>query len=412
MSAPDRRGFLAGAASAAAVVALRPELLATVPRLGARVRVGLVGAGRQGRAILAELDKFEDVEVVALCDTDPSRLSSGLRRAPDARGFAAHAELLEAGGCDAVVVATPTHRHREPCTDALAAGKHVYCEAPLASTGEDARATVLAARDAQGVFQTGMQARTNPIYGLARSFYRAGAIGERVGLGAFSRRKTSWRTPASDPERQRELDWRLDPEVSLGLAGELGTHQVDAVHWFTGGYPSAVRGSGAVLAWDDGRELADTVRCELDFRGGLRMGYEATLANSFEGEGELFLGTLGTIRLAGNAGWMFKEADAPTQGWEVYANRERVYKDDGITLIADATKLAAQGELKDGLGLPHPPLYYALEAFLKSCTEGAPVACSAGEGLRAALVGIAMARAVREGVEVAIPADELRVEGR
>jgi hypothetical protein len=50
---------------------------------------------------------------------------------------------------------------------------------------------------------------------------------------------------------------------------------------------------------------------------------------------------------------MFKEADAPTQGWEVYANRQQFHNDEGITLIAGATKLAEQGKLKEGVGLPH-----------------------------------------------------------
>jgi hypothetical protein len=61
--------------------------------------------------------------------------------------------------------------------------------------------------------------------------------------------------------------------------------------------------------------------------------------------------------------------------------------------------------LKDGVGLPNPPLYYGIEAFLKSVTEGAPVLCDAQAGLAATLAGIAAHQAVSSGKVVEIPAE-------
>ena len=178
--------------------------------------------------------------------------------------------------------------------------------------------------------------------------------------------------------------------------------QFDVLHWFTSTYPTAVRASGSVLAWPDGREVADTVHCELLFPKGVRAIYEATIGNSFEGTHELIAGTMGTIKLAWSHGWLFKESDAATAGWEVYANRQQFHNDEGITLIADATKLAAQGKLEAGVGLPNAPLYYAIEDFLKSVTENKAVACGAGEGMRAAAVAITAKAAMKSGTEVAI----------
>jgi hypothetical protein len=91
-----------------------------------------------------------------------------------------------------------------------------------------------------------------------------------------------------------------------------------------------------------------------EFEGGSLLDYNATLANSYEGMHELLRGKNASIKLAWTHGWMFKEADAPTQGWEVYANRQQFHNDEGITLIAGATKLAEQGKLKAGVGLPTP----------------------------------------------------------
>ena len=105
---------------------------------------------------------------------------------------------------------------------------------------------------------------------------------------------------------------------------------------------------------------------------------------------------------------MFKEADAATQGWEVYANRQRVFNDEGITLIADATQLASQNKLKDGVGLPHDSLYYGVSDFLTSCQEGKAPKTGASEGFRATLVGIAAHRAVVEGGTIEISPDDLK----
>jgi predicted dehydrogenase len=411
MSSTDRRAFLTGTMAGAAALALQPELFAGVPRLGAPLQVAVIGCGRQGLAILAELAKFEDVTVVGLCDPIEGRLRRGKRRAKGVEGYATHAELLEKAKPQAVFVATPTHLHRAIVEDAIAAGCHVYCEAPLAHTAEDAVAIAAAARGTQQVVQAGMAGRTNPIYKLARSFFKSGAIRDAVSMRAQHHEKNSLRVMSSDPANEAALNWKLDEAVSLGLPGEFGTHQFDVIHWFTGKYPTAVSGSGAVLAHEDGRKVADTTTCMFTFDRGVQLVWDATLGNSYAGTQEVICGTMGAMRLAWTAGWMFKEADAPTQGWEVYANRQAFHNDEGITLIADATKLAAQGKLKEGVGLPHPPVYYAVESFLKSATDGAPVACSADEGARATLVAIAAQRAVTGGGTVTIAPKDLEVGG-
>ncbi|MFT5689888.1 MAG: putative dehydrogenase [Planctomycetota bacterium] len=403
----DRRRFLVQSAGALGTFALAPELAARVRSGLAPLRVGLIGAGRQGRAILAELVKLEDVQVTAVADAVESRLRSGLRRVQGATGYADHTSLLAEAEVDAVIIATPTHLHREPALAALERGKHVYCEAPLAHTLEDCRALVAAARASKGKFMTGMLARSNPIYDLARDFSRSGAIRDVVSMRAQNADKNSWIFPARDPADEKALNWRLDPEVSLGLPGEMGVHQFDVFHWFLGAYPTAVRGRGSVQLHEDGRTVADTISLELEFPGDRVLSYEATLANSYESTYELMRGTMGTFRLAWTAGWMFKESDAATLDWEVYASRQQFHDEAGITLIADATQLAAQGRLKEGIGLPETPLYYALGDFVEACNNDTSVPTSAGEGLRAAVIGIQSQHAVTSGERVEISAEML-----
>ena len=105
-------------------------------------------------------------------------------------------------------------------------------------------------------------------------------------------------------------------------------------------------------------------------------------------------GINGSIRFAWTHAWLFKEADAPTQGWEVYATRQQVMDQAGIVLIATATQLAEQGQVQAGAGRPHPSLYYALMVFLTSVTEKAPVACSFQDGARSSILGIRANQAI------------------
>lgn len=408
MNGMDRRDFLVQSAGALAAVAIMPRLGLGAMSLSSPMSVGVIGLGRQGRAIIAELSAIEGVTIAALCDSDEQRLSAGARRSRDAKSFADARAVLDDPSIGAVCIATPTHLHRELVEMALAAGKHVYCEAPLAHTIEDCRAIARAARGAKSVFQPGVHARSNPVYQLARTFYRSDAVRDLVSMSAVRARKTSWRVPANDPARDRALNWLLDPEVSTGLAGEWGTHQFDVFHWYLDRFPVAVSGHGGIRLHDDGRTIADTIACTLLFEDGAALQYGATLASSFEGMHELLRGTNASIKLAWSHGWMFKESDAPTQGWEVYANRQQFHNDEGITLIAGATKLAEQGKLKEGVGLPHSSLRYALADFLQSATEGTPPAATAEDGMRSTVVGILTDRAMREGVTVKIEPEMLR----
>ena len=160
-----------------------------------------------------------------------------------------------------------------------------------------------AARAATTKFQSGHLGRSNPVYKLARSFYRSGNIRDLVAMRAQANQKSPWQE-FGDPVRS----WKVHAATSTGLPGEFGSHSIDTLAWFTGGYPESVSGTGSILAHDDGREIPDTVSCHFRYSGGVGLNFEATLANSFDGIGELVLGTMGSFRLAGTHGWMIKES--------------------------------------------------------------------------------------------------------
>ena len=78
----------------------------------------------------------------------------------------------------------------------------------------------LAARNAKSVFQSGLLARSNPVYQLAHSFAKSGALRDPIRARAQFHKKTSWRTSANNPDEEKAHNWVLDPKLSLGLLGE------------------------------------------------------------------------------------------------------------------------------------------------------------------------------------------------
>ncbi len=348
----------------AAKPAAPAEAALTTPPPDPTVRFGVIGLGARGREVLKELALFPNTPVTAICDNYHSSLHRAAGDAPTAEQFEDYEKLLDSKNVDAVVIATPTPAHCKMVLAALQAGKHVYCEAPLANTVEDTKAIAKAARDAvKLVFQPGLQERSHPERLFLMPFIRSGALGDAVMLRAQSHQKNSWFKSSPNPEHEQALNWRLHQATSTGLMGEIGIHQIDAAGWFLKARPAAVTGFGSVMHWKDGRDVADTVQGVFEFPGGINLVYDATLCNSFDKDYEMYYGTSSAIMYRDAKAWLFYESGAELGGWEVYARKDSFYDSLGIALVANATKQTAIGTSATAAVSPFTPLHYALEAF-------------------------------------------------
>ena len=378
----NRRDFLRGGSAATLMTMLGGvELFAQtngVPAADAKsaavkIKIAVIGLGAWGREIINTLAKVPQADVVAICDTYAASLKRTASAAPGAAQTADYKTILDNKEIKAVVVATPTFQHKEVVLAALQAGKHVYCEAPLAGSIEDAKEIALAAKKAKNlVFQVGLQMRSEPQSNFLLPFIRSGTLGKTVLARAQWHKKTSWRTASPNPEREKALNWRLSNATSLGLVGEVGIHQIDHVGWFLNCLPKAVTGWGSVMFWKDDRDVPDTVQAVLEFPGGVQMIYDATLANSFEGEYEVMYGSDAAVMMRESKAWMFKEVDSPLLGWEVYAPKTTFYKETGITLAAGNSKpppVDAQGQPIQPDPLTTTPLFSALGTFLRNAAD-------------------------------------------
>lgn len=377
----NRRDFLKGGSLAAMMTMMGGVQLIAQPAPAAasgeqkvikKLKVGLIGLGPWGREILDQLGRLEQADIAAICDTYPAMVRRSATKAPGAAQVEDYKAVLANKEIPAVIIATGSHQHKGIALEALQAGKHVYCEAPLAHTAEDARAIALAAKDAVGqVFQSGLQMRSDPQRHFLLPFIRSGALGRSVKARAQWHKKASWRAASPSAEREQAINWRLSKTTSPGLVGEIGIHAIEQAGWFLNLQPVAVTGFGSTMFWkDDGRDVADTVEAVIEYVGGFRLSYQASLASSFDSEYELLHGSDATVMMRDGKAWMFKEVDSPLLGWEVYARKDQFYNESGIVLkVGGSKQTALGGDAAEEAANVIPPLNHALASFLGNCVE-------------------------------------------
>src|SRR5258706_7307119 len=149
-------------------------MFATIPH-GLDMQIGIIGAGGATRGIhLPGFELVADAEVAVLCDADgDAGRTTGVRET-----CTDYRDVLARGDIDAVVVATPNFLHREIVVAALAAGKHVLCEKPLALNRGEAEAMLRAAERAGRVHMTAFTYRFTPAIQYARRLIEKGELGQ------------------------------------------------------------------------------------------------------------------------------------------------------------------------------------------------------------------------------------------
>lgn len=219
-----------------------------LPEIG----VGIVGFGFIGKIHAygyRNLQLFYDppparVRLVGVCTSRPD----SAEKAREVGGFefatTRFEDLLERDDIHAISVATPNDLHRDEVVAALDAGKHVYCDKPLAVSLDEAREMVAAA-DAHPQLRTGMafQMRFVPATMRARQLIQSGFLGE-----AYHFRASYLHAGYTDP--QKPMSWRLGPDG--GCLADLGSHVIDLIRFLLGEYRTV---RGTLERWIDERPV-------------------------------------------------------------------------------------------------------------------------------------------------------------
>ena len=203
------------------------------------LRIGVVGAGAIAQvAHLVVLAKLDGVETVGLCDSDLAKARSIAARLGIAEVHDDIEDLLSSAQPDVVVVCTPNHLHDVHVVTALAAGAHVLCERPLATTTEGLERVRAAQERTDRIVMVGMNHRFRNDVQAARQFMGGGELGMLTGIRA------GWYT--FQPVAQLK-SWRCSLAQSGGGAMlDLGLPIVDLALWLAS-YPEVQQVSAAFV---------------------------------------------------------------------------------------------------------------------------------------------------------------------
>jgi predicted dehydrogenase len=167
-------------------------------------------------ADLTAIAAIPNVEIVAVCDVDASRMTEARRRFPKARFYQDWRKLLdaEAKNIDSVNVSTPDHSHAPIAVSAMQLGKHVYGQKPLAHNLYETRRMREIARERGVVTQMGIQIHAGAYYRAAVSLLRSGVIGKIKEVHSWSGKY--WGDKGNLPAREDPVPPSLLWDVWLG----------------------------------------------------------------------------------------------------------------------------------------------------------------------------------------------------
>ena len=313
-SSLSRRNFLK--TSATGVTVTTALSYSNVMGANDRIRLGAIGTGGRCRSLMSTAKPNPDVEFTAVCDVYEPRIVDALVIAPQAKQYRDYRALLDDKNTDAVIIGSPDHWHARMTTDAVAAGKDVYCEKPVTHSLEEGAALIKAVEASQRVVQTGTQQRSWEHYILGKQLVDNGTLGQITSVRAwwyqnYNTRKApkemdyakfdqkAWlgNAPAQEVTGLKYYTWRWFWDFGGGALTDLMSHWIDVVHWYTGSpTPSSALTSGhryVLTQWD----CPDTITCVLDYPKNFSVTYHGQMASSIDDGGLEIRGTDATMKL-------------------------------------------------------------------------------------------------------------------
>jgi predicted dehydrogenase len=351
------------------------------------LRYGIVGVGLMGLEHMRNLAELPGAEVVAVADPHgPSRraaLDEAARLGvPAPAVHEDHRDLLAAGACDAVVVATPNMTHAAVLADVLDAGVHVLVEKPLCTTVADCRTVVDRARDHPGVVWVGLEYRYMPPVAALIDEVAAGTVG-RVRMVSVREHRY--------PFLPKVGDWNRFTENTGGTLVEKCCHFFDLLTLLAGGTPTRVLASGGqdVNHLDEtygGRrpDILDNALVVVEYDHGVRAALDLCMFAEASHDQE-------ELSVVGDEG----KVEAFLPSGILRAGRRRAGPGGVTERVVTDDRVRHEG-------FHHGSSYLEHLAFLEAVRTGGAPAVPVEAGLASVALGVAAHRSIDEGRAVTV----------
>lgn len=399
-----RREFMGVSAAVAGVTILKPRVVFG-SQANSAVRLALLGCGGRGRGVMSSFLEHTGAVLTAMGDAFPDQLESAKARldeqsaklgkpAVEARnlykGLRSYEALLASKDVDAVYIATPPWFHPEHLEAAIAAGKHIYLEKPVAvdvpgakkvkTLGERARAKKLS-------LAVGFQIRhASPYVELVRRVHE-GQIGQpvcgQIHYFASAIKRPDW--PQASPVERRVRNWVHDIQLSGDVIVEQNVHIIDVTNWLLKANPLTAVGSCGRAGRTDQGDCNGHFNLLFTYPGNVHVSFASTqfTGAKWGGVGMQYYGT---------KGWAEARYDAP-----VRISAESEWEFPGLKKPEPTDAAAAvTGAFRGALDDADPNKQ---KAFIESITSGNPVN-EAVSGADSALAGMLGREAAYSGKQV------------
>jgi predicted dehydrogenase len=249
-----------------------------------KIRIGVIGYGVQGHFDLSTALQVPGVELAGICDLYTGRLENAKElHGKDLFTTRNYKDLLDRTDIDAVIIAVTDIWHARITIDALAKGKHVYCEKPMIYKIKEGYQVIEAQKKYNKVLQVGSQRVSSIGYAKAKELLAAGEIGKLNMVNAVYDRQSSigsWEYTIPKDANPNSVDWerfieatgkmeydakkffwwRAYNEVGTGVAGDLFIHLLSGSHFITNSLgPETIYSTGQISHWKDGRNMPDVM---------------------------------------------------------------------------------------------------------------------------------------------------------
>jgi predicted dehydrogenase len=255
-----------------------------------KIRIGVIGYGVQGHFDLDTALKVPGIELAGICDLYTGRLENAKEKFGNGL-YTTHnyQDLLARKDVDAVLICTHDVWHARITLEALAKGKHVYCEKPMVYKIAEGYPVMAAAKKSGKVLQVGSQRVSSIGYLKAKELLAAGEIGKlnmvnavydrQSSIGAWEytipkdadAKSTNWDKFIEATEKmafdaKKFFWWRAFKEVGTGVAGDLFIHLLSGSHLITNSKgPESIYSTGQFSYWKDGRNMPDVMSGVLQY---------------------------------------------------------------------------------------------------------------------------------------------------
>ena len=228
-----------------------------------KIRLGIIGTGSHGTGHVRNIRNglTPEIEVAAVCDTDPDALVRIRETFGDIPSFANSSDLMDSGLVDAVLIVTPHYDHPPIAMEAMKKGLHVMCEKPAGVYTKQVREMNAVAAESNVVFGMMFNQRTNPVYIKTRELVQSGAFGE---IRRVSWIITNWYRPQA---YYNSGAWRATwSGEGGGVLLNQCPHNLDLWQWICG-MPSKIYTKMQFGKWHD-IEVEDDVTTMVEYPNG------------------------------------------------------------------------------------------------------------------------------------------------